>query len=81
MEEIEFTIEDMIVDFCDQMTSRWSAFIFDPFASHVLRILLQVLVGKNLDTDSQNQNASTTVRSKKSAKYLKEHKAAAIAVS
>ncbi|KAG0228204.1 Nucleolar protein 9 [Actinomortierella wolfii] len=57
--------EDLILNMCRQTQDEFTALISDPFASHVLRVIIHVLAGRAVDDGS----SKSIVRSKKSAKY------------
>lgn len=47
------------------LKGRWSEFSFNPFASHSLRVLVQLIHGSPLEAAGKK-----SVRSKKSKKYM-----------
>ncbi|KAF9162149.1 Nucleolar protein 9 [Actinomortierella ambigua] len=57
--------EELILNMCKQTQDEFTALISDPFASHVLRVIIHVLAGRAVDDGSGKGN----IRSKKSAKY------------
>lgn len=62
---ILLSAEELILNMCKQTQEEFTALISDPFASHVLRVIIHVLAGRAVDDGSGKGN----VRSKKSAKY------------
>ncbi|KAF9579668.1 Nucleolar protein 9 [Lunasporangiospora selenospora] len=58
--------EELILNMCRQTQEEFTALISDPFASHVLRVILYVLAGRAVTDDSSRSGG---VRSKKSSKY------------
>ncbi|KAG0197554.1 Nucleolar protein 9 [Mortierella sp. GBA30] len=60
------TAEEMILNMCRQTQEEFTALISDPFASHIIRVLLYVLAGRTVADDGTGKG---NVRSKKSAKY------------
>ncbi|KAG0000396.1 Nucleolar protein 9 [Entomortierella chlamydospora] len=58
--------EDMILNMCNQTQEEFTALISDPFASHIIRVILHVLAGRTVGDDGTGKG---NVRSKKSAKY------------
>ncbi|KAI7828057.1 armadillo-type protein [Gamsiella multidivaricata] len=58
--------EDMILNMCNQTQVEFTALISDPFASHIIRVILYVLAGRTVADDGTGKG---NVRSKKSAKY------------
>ncbi|KAI8922968.1 armadillo-type protein [Entophlyctis helioformis] len=76
-EEIEWrnklpSMEKILVALCGECDGEWSRLLLDPYASHVIRTLLNVLSGESLADDS-------SIRSKKSSKYNKNHNNAFVA--
>ncbi|KAF9970274.1 Nucleolar protein 9 [Actinomortierella ambigua] len=57
--------EELILNMCRQTQDEFASLISDPFASHVLRVIIHVLAGRTVDDGSGKGN----IRSKKSAKY------------
>ncbi|KAF9284164.1 Nucleolar protein 9 [Mortierella alpina] len=60
------TAEEMILNMCRQTQEEFTALISDPFASHIIRVLLYVLAGRAVADDGSGKG---NIRSKKSAKY------------
>ncbi|KAG0294588.1 Nucleolar protein 9 [Dissophora globulifera] len=58
--------EDMILNMCTQTQGEFTALISDPFASHILRVILHVLAGRTVGDDGTGKG---NVRSKKSTQY------------
>ncbi|KAI1321356.1 Nucleolar protein 9 [Mortierella claussenii] len=58
--------ENMILNMCTQTQGEFTALISDPFASHIIRVILHVLAGRTVGDDGTGKG---NVRSKKSAKY------------
>ncbi|KAG0044929.1 Nucleolar protein 9 [Gryganskiella cystojenkinii] len=58
--------EELILNMCRQTQEEFTALISDPFASHIIRVLLYVLAGRTVADDGTGKG---NVRSKKSAKY------------
>ncbi|KAF9418858.1 Nucleolar protein 9 [Entomortierella beljakovae] len=58
--------EEMILNMCKQTQEEFTALISDPFASHILRVIIHVLAGRAVGDDGTGKG---NVRSKKSAKY------------
>ncbi|KAF9200721.1 Nucleolar protein 9, partial [Haplosporangium sp. Z 27] len=58
--------EDLILNMCNQTQEEFTALISDPFASHIIRVILYVLAGRTVGDDGTGKG---NVRSKKSAKY------------
>ncbi|KAG0339267.1 Nucleolar protein 9 [Podila humilis] len=58
--------EDMILNMCRQTQEEFTALISDPFASHIIRVILHVLAGRTVGDDGSGRG---NIRSKKSAKY------------
>src|SRR5690349_2940440 len=65
-EGVLLSAEEMILNMCRQTQEEFTALISDPFASHIIRVLLYVLAGRTVADDGTGKG---TVRSKKSAKY------------
>ncbi|KAG0212562.1 Nucleolar protein 9 [Mortierella sp. NVP41] len=65
-EGVLLSAEDMILNMCRQTQEEFTALISDPFASHIIRVLLYVLAGRTVADDGTGKG---NVRSKKSAKY------------
>ncbi|KAF9921745.1 Nucleolar protein 9 [Linnemannia zychae] len=65
-EGVLLSAEEMILNMCRQTQEEFTALISDPFASHIIRVLLYVLAGRTVTDDGTGKGA---VRSKKSAKY------------
>ncbi|KAG0254284.1 Nucleolar protein 9 [Mortierella polycephala] len=58
--------EELILNMCSQTQEEFTALISDPFASHIIRVILYVLAGRTVADDGTGKG---NVRSKKSAKY------------
>ncbi|KAF9102781.1 Nucleolar protein 9 [Mortierella sp. AM989] len=58
--------EDMILNMCNQTQEEFTALISDPFASHIIRVIIHVLAGRTVGDDGTGKGS---IRSKKSAKY------------
>lgn len=58
--------ENLILNMCNQTREEFTALISDPFASHIIRVILHVLAGRSVADDGTGKG---NVRSKKSAKY------------
>ncbi|KAG0218462.1 armadillo-type protein [Mortierella sp. GBAus27b] len=58
--------EELILNMCRQSQEEFTALISDPFASHIIRVILHVLAGRAVADDGTGKG---NVRSKKSAKY------------
>ncbi|KAF9302125.1 Nucleolar protein 9 [Mortierella antarctica] len=65
-EGVLLSAEDMILNVCRQTQEEFTALISDPFASHIIRVILYVLAGRTVADDGSGKG---NVRSKKSAKY------------
>ncbi|KAF8927431.1 Nucleolar protein 9 [Dissophora ornata] len=65
-EGILLSAEDLILNMCKQTQEEFTALISDPFASHIIRVILHVLAGRTVADDGTGKG---NVRSKKSAKY------------
>ncbi|KAG0090636.1 Nucleolar protein 9 [Podila epicladia] len=65
-EGVLLSAEDMILNMCRQTQEEFTALISDPFASHIIRVILYVLAGRTVGDDGSGKG---NVRSKKSAKY------------
>ncbi|KAG0379871.1 Nucleolar protein 9 [Mortierella sp. AD032] len=65
-EGVLLSAEEMVLNMCRQTQEEFTALISDPFASHIIRVLLYVLAGRTVADDGTGKG---TVRSKKSAKY------------
>ncbi|KAJ9051840.1 Nucleolar protein 9 [Entomophthora muscae] len=59
------TMTELIHKIAKTLKGRWSEFSFNPFASHSLRVLVQLLHGSPLEATGKK-----SVRSKKSKKYM-----------
>ncbi|ORX93043.1 ARM repeat-containing protein [Basidiobolus meristosporus CBS 931.73] len=69
------SMESMFLDMCKELQPHWNSLIADPYASHIIRVILIILSGEPLESES---GGKTTVRSKKSAKYNEEHNSTAL---
>ncbi|KAF9950954.1 Nucleolar protein 9 [Modicella reniformis] len=58
--------ENLILNMCNETQEEFTALISDPFASHIIRVILYVLAGRTVVDDGTGKG---NVRSKKSAKY------------
>ncbi|ORZ16727.1 armadillo-type protein [Lobosporangium transversale] len=58
--------QDMILNMCTQTQEEFTSLISDPFASHIIRVILHVLSGRTVGDDGTGKG---NIRSKKSAKY------------
>ncbi|KAF9414504.1 Nucleolar protein 9 [Podila epigama] len=65
-EGVLLSAEDLILNMCNQTQEEFTALISDPFASHIIRVILYVLAGRTVADDGSGKG---NVRSKKSAKY------------
>ncbi|KAI8581582.1 hypothetical protein K450DRAFT_232018 [Umbelopsis ramanniana AG] len=60
------SMEELVLSLCKELKPQLCSLISDPFASHVIRVLLYLLAGKRIDEDS---DVKGQLRSKKSQKY------------
>ncbi|KAH8105489.1 ARM repeat-containing protein [Cristinia sonorae] len=61
------TLTQLVLDICEEITPTFSSLVLDPFASHVVRALLSLLIPEL--ANHTNANGPSTIRSKKSAAY------------
>ncbi|KAI8971901.1 armadillo-type protein [Mycotypha africana] len=64
------SMEQLVLDACEDIKPHIGGLISQQFASHVIRILLHVLAGKRID---ETGDIKGRLRSKKSAQYKKEN--------
>ncbi|KAK9768120.1 Nucleolar protein 9 [Basidiobolus ranarum] len=64
------SMESMFLDMCKELQPHWNSLIADPYASHIIRVILIILSGEAQESEG---GGKTTVRSKKSVKYNEDH--------
>ncbi|KAJ1912757.1 Nucleolar protein 9 [Mycoemilia scoparia] len=72
------TYEDMVIGMTRELEPHWSFMISDPYASHVIQVLLLLLANMPQQLTSSTNNGSSggtksSIRSKKSIKYAQDN--------